>query len=301
MYNVENYIEECLMSVSEQTYRNLEIIVINDGSTDNSRLIAERYSEKDSRIKIYNFKNAGLSEARNRGLRVAKGDYVAFLDSDDWIEKDMYSILVSNMLKYNLDMIKCSVCEFNYKVKKMIVPKNKTVKNKCDVGGEQGDLLKRHYFSDFLWKIACNAVYTRELALKVLFPKGLCFEDNYSAGMYLFYSSKVMVIDKVLYNYRVNLSGISKSGNKRPLDIAVVTKKLIVDLVICGFNDNVFMNKLYEKLACEIFHFIRAGKDKRFKIIKVDNSLYKWLCKNLNLRRRLYLKFLLLRYGIRVE
>ncbi|WP_419077555.1 hypothetical protein, partial [Phascolarctobacterium faecium] len=84
-------------------------------------------------------------------------------------------------------------------------------------------------------------------------------------------------------------------------DIAVVTKKLIVDLVICGFNDNVFMNKLYEKLACEIFHFIRAGKDKRFKIIKVDNSLYKWLCKNLNLRRRLYLKFLLLRYGIRVE
>lgn len=152
-----------------------------------------------------------------------------------------------------------------------------------------------------MWKVVWNGLYKRTLVTKVNFPKGLCFEDNYSAGMHLFYSSRVMLIKDVLYYYRVNLSGISKSGPKRPLDIAVVTEKLIVDLMDSGFNDCVFMDKLYKKLAVEIFHFIRIGEDKRFRIIKVDEQLYDWLCKNLNLRRKLHLRYLLSKYNIKVE
>lgn len=135
MYNVENYVEECLMSVSKQTYENLEIIVINDGSTDNSLLIAKSYAKRDNRISIYDFENAGLSEARNRGVRIAQGDYIAFLDSDDWVERDMYKILMQEAIKNDLDMIKCAICEIGYGVNKKILPKNKSITYKCDVGG----------------------------------------------------------------------------------------------------------------------------------------------------------------------
>lgn len=167
-------------------------------------------------------------------------------------------------------------------------------------GGEQGSLLKKYYFQDFLWKIACNGIYKRDLALKVYFPKGLCFEDNYSAGMYLFYASKVMMIDKILYNYRVNFAGISKSGNKRPLDIAIVTQQLINDLKEQKFNENNFMNKLYQKMARELFHFIRgSGKEnKKFKLIYIDKTLYEWLILKLNFRRRILLYYYIVKNNI---
>lgn len=300
MYNVENYLEECLTSLIEQTYTNLEIIVINDGSTDNSLGVAEICARRDNRIRIYNFENAGLSEARNRGLRVAQGDYIAFLDSDDWVEKDMYKILMSYAVNNNCDMVKCSVREFGHGINRKIMPIDNIITNKCDVGGEQGSLLKKYYFQDFLWKIACNGIYKRDLALKVYFPKGLCFEDNYSAGMYLFYASKVMMIDKILYNYRVNFAGISKSGNKRPLDIAIVTQQLINDLKEQKFNENNFMNKLYQKMARELFHFIRgSGKEnKKFKLIYIDKTLYEWLILKLNFRRRILLYYYIVKNNI---
>lgn len=137
MYNVENYVEECLTSVIKQTYTNLEIIVINDGSTDNSMAIAKNCGKNDKRIRIYNFENAGLSEARNRGLRVAQGDYIAFLDSDDWIENDMYEILMSYAVNNNCDMVKCSVREFGHGINRKIMPLDKRKTNKCDVGGNR--------------------------------------------------------------------------------------------------------------------------------------------------------------------
>lgn len=138
-----------------------------------------------------------------------------------------------------------------------------------------------------MWKVVWNGIYKRDLALKVYFPKGLCFEDNYSAGMYLFYASKVMMIDKILYNYRVNFAGISKSGNKRLLDIAIVTQLLINDLKEQKLNDNNFMNKLYQKLARELFHFIRSSgnENKKFKLTYIDKTLYEWLILKLNFRR----------------
>ena len=137
MFNVEKYVEKCLKSISDQTYANLEIIVINDGSTDNSRKIAEICRKNDDRIKIYDFENAGLSEARNRGLKLAKGDYIAFVDSDDWLANDMYSILIKKAIQYDLDIIKCSAYESENGVNKKLLPKQETLKYNCDVGGNR--------------------------------------------------------------------------------------------------------------------------------------------------------------------
>ena len=103
VYNVEKYLEKCINSVIGQTYKNIEIIIVDDGSTDKSGLICDFFAGKDTRIVVIHKVNGGLSSARNAGLDIAKGDYIGFVDSDDWIEPDMYECLLCNMLKENAD------------------------------------------------------------------------------------------------------------------------------------------------------------------------------------------------------
>lgn len=111
VYGVEKYIGKCLESVIQQTYKNLEIIVINDGTKDKSAEIAKKYAAKDHRIKVYDYPNGGLSVARNRGLEHAHGDYIAFLDSDDWLDLKMYETLIKVALDNDADMVKCGFME----------------------------------------------------------------------------------------------------------------------------------------------------------------------------------------------
>ena len=121
VYNVKPYIAECISSICRQTYRNMEIILVDDGSTDGSGDICEEYAAKDQRIHVIHQKNRGLSGARNTGLRYAKGEYVAFVDSDDWIGSDMYRTLVGVMEAYNLDMARCGIIETNREGEKRIL------------------------------------------------------------------------------------------------------------------------------------------------------------------------------------
>ena len=105
VYNIEKYLKNCLDSVINQTFSDIEIICINDGSTDNSLAILEQYARKDNRITIINKPNGGLSSAWNKGLEVATAEYVTFVDSDDWIEQETYEIAYTNMLKNNVDYV----------------------------------------------------------------------------------------------------------------------------------------------------------------------------------------------------
>lgn len=105
IHNVEKYIERCTKSLISQTYRDIEILLINDGSPDNSKTICERYEKIDKRIKLYNKENGGLSDARNYGLKRAKGEYILFVDSDDYIESNTVEVLISEMKKDNLDIV----------------------------------------------------------------------------------------------------------------------------------------------------------------------------------------------------
>lgn len=105
IYNVEKYIERCIKSLISQTYRDIEILLINDGSPDDSKTICERYEKIDKRIKLYNKENGGLSDTRNYGLKRAKGEYILFVDSDDYIESNTVEVLISEMKKDNLDIV----------------------------------------------------------------------------------------------------------------------------------------------------------------------------------------------------
>ena len=107
IYNVEQYVERCLNSIIENTYKNLEIICINDGSTDNSLKILEKIAENEQRIKIIDKINGGVSSARNIGLDVATGDYIAFVDSDDWVHNRYFEILLDFAIKEEADIVAC--------------------------------------------------------------------------------------------------------------------------------------------------------------------------------------------------
>ena len=115
IYNVEKYLEKCINSIIIQTYKNIEIILVNDGSTDSSGKICDIYLKIDKRIKVVHKKNGGLSDARNVGIENAKGKYIAFIDSDDFLDSDFIEILYNLIIEYNAD-VSCCKCNVIYKL-----------------------------------------------------------------------------------------------------------------------------------------------------------------------------------------
>ena len=277
VYGVEKYIAQCLESVIDQTYKNLEIIVINDGTKDRSAEIAKEYAAKDSRIKVYDFKNGGLSVARNRGLEIATGEYISYLDSDDWLDTKMYETLLETAMKNEADMVKCGIIETNGAAEEKI-----TFSDVKIINNEQHKAFE-NYFKGILRTLAWNGLYKRELAKKVKFPDNVVHEDNYSSGMFLYLSKKVLVIPFCGNYYRVNDAGISKGGMKKPLDKILAIIKLKQDLLKLGFADK----KLDWKLSVEFYHFVRGWNDDLYRVVAMHKDLYEYVMSNIDVRRKI--------------
>ena len=122
VYNVEAYLDKCIESIINQTYSNLEIILIDDGSTDSSGIKCDEWAEKDHRIVVVHKENEGVSNARNTGLKVAKGEYIGFIDSDDYIEQNMYEIMYTEMNKDNIEFVLCDFKKVKFKEEKNACP-----------------------------------------------------------------------------------------------------------------------------------------------------------------------------------
>lgn len=276
-YGVEKYIAQCLESVISQTYKNLEIIVVNDGTKDRSAEIAKDYAAKDSRIKVYDFKNGGLSVARNRGLEIATGDYISYIDSDDWLDTKMYETLLEAAMKNEADMVKCGIIETNGAAEEKI-----TFSDVKIINNEQHKAFK-NYFKGTLWTIACNGLYRCDLAKKVKFPENIVHEDNYSSGLFLYFDKKVASIPFCGYYYRVNNTGISKGKVKRPLDKILAISKLRKELLASGFINK----KLDWKLSVEFYHFVRGWNDDMYRVVAMQKDLYEYVMSNLDTRRKI--------------
>lgn len=200
IYNTEQYLNKCLKSIQNQTYSFIEVIMIDDGSTDESRKVANRYVEKDERFRLYSQVNSGVSVARNRGLDLANGEYVLFVDSDDWIEPQMVETLIHNMCEYGGDI---SCCQYDRnggrKGEKTEVWDRKTTMNnflihKLINGSLVNKLIKREIVSDkkfdkaikygedalFLWKILAN-INSVVMSPEVLYHVTL-HDDSASGG-----------------------------------------------------------------------------------------------------------------------
>lgn len=281
VYGVEKYIKQCLDSVLNQSYENLEIIVVNDGTKDRSAEIAREYAQKDGRITVYDYENGGLSVARNRGLQLAKGDYISFVDGDDWLNPDFYKKLADALESNNADIAKCSFIETDTVTEK-IIGFQKPMTKKADF-----DL---YFFKGILWIVVWNALYKREIVIDVRYPDGVNFEDSYASGMYIFKARRVVELNDALYYYRINLTGLSKGIMQRPFDPLIALCRLKEDLLKSGFADK----RLDYCIALEVFHIIRdRGMSPLYQTKAIDKEWYHYVKDNLDLRRRLVLFYLI--------
>lgn len=208
MYNVEPYLKQCLDSVIGQTYRNLEILIIDDGSTDRSGEVCDEYAEKDNRIRVFHTENRGLSAARNLGIDKANGDYIAFLDSDDWFELDAIEITVREACRTEADI----VC-FRYvrEYKDTSRKESSEYSEKKTFNGSE--ILKDYCIGKTISGAAWDKLYKKMIFSDVRFPDNRYFEDTATAHLFLLRAKRVLCIPDILIHYRARVNGISR-GHK---------------------------------------------------------------------------------------
>lgn len=203
VYNVEQYISQCLDSLINQTLQEIEIICINDGSKDNSLNILNDYAKKDSRIKIINKKNEGLSCARNDGLKAASGEYIGYVDSDDWVAEDFYEKLFIAAKKYNADIAAGNIVRCGKLVRKYRI---KYEKEELLTDGLEKLKAAQIPKYNYVW----NKIYKRESLLKldIPFPAGKVYEDIRWSIKVIYYLENLVTVPESNYYYRKNQNSI---------------------------------------------------------------------------------------------
>lgn len=201
VYKVEDYLEKCIESILNQTYKNIEIILVDDGSPDRCGKICDDYAIKDNRIKVIHKKNGGLSEARNYGINIASGEYILFIDSDDYIDKNMCEILIKEAKKNDSDIVICNyynVKENDYFINKMSITNNKILLTNLEM--MKIFFLKGYSETIIVW----NKLYKKKLFYtneNIRFPVGKLHEDIFTIYKLYYIANKIVVVNKPLYYY----------------------------------------------------------------------------------------------------
>lgn len=194
VYGVEPYLRKCLDSIVGQSYLNLEIILVDDGSPDRCGEICDEYAEKDSRIRVIHKENGGVSSARNAGLGIASGEWIGWVDSDDWVELDMFEYLLGNALDYQAEIAVCSRVE-RYKEHHIFRGWEETlILNREEA---MGLLLENDQMQNYL----CDKLWKRELFRGIVFPEGKTFEDIAVMHRLFERASRVVCLPEWKYNY----------------------------------------------------------------------------------------------------
>ena len=274
VYNVEEYLDECLDSIKMQTYKNIEVILVNDGSTDESREICERYCEKDNRFKLINQENQGLSEARNVGVRASTGEYIFFVDSDDVVKVDILEILLSFMAE-DVDIVACS---YSHQKEDLQLQKSPNVVFHGDSYEAIFNCINYGRVNSLAWA----KLYRRRIVEAVPFLKGLLYEDTYTGIVNLKYIRKMIVIDTIGYYYRLRSSSIMrKEFSKKNLDVFKICDSLyeefkndkmfaeISKLIFLIISQHVFY---YEIRSTHEYHRIYQNYIKKYANIAKQSS-----------------------------
>ena len=271
IFNTDKYLNECAESVLNQTYTNIEVFLIDDGSTDNSPSICDGFAKKDDRVHVIHKQNGGQSSARNVGLNQASGDYISFIDSDDWVKPDMYSTLINQIQLYDADIAVCS--QYFY------MGGNFTTSSICTDDTLAFSKKEEFYASLIgpkpslrfeLW----NKLIKREIISEIRFKEGQVYEELFFDRMIFSRANIVVYVDKPLYVYRQSRPGNTNSiFKKNRLVKFQELDTFIRELQLIG-NDDVV--KKYQNYAADSAIHIytlafKHGADNESKKIIVEN------------------------------
>ncbi|KRE83811.1 hypothetical protein ASG89_11875 [Paenibacillus sp. Soil766] len=247
VYNVEKYLHRCLTSVINQNFQNIEIVIVNDGSTDLSGNICDEIAGRDSRITVIHKANGGLSSARNAGIEVARGKYIGFVDSDDWISQNMYEYLYKIIKDSNADI--AQVCE--YSTDRETLLKNNPPKETILSGKSR----LSDYFLEAQYSV-CVRLFKREVFEGIRFPEGKINEDIVTNYLLLINSTKVVRSNQKMYFYFRNPGSITNNKlTNRDYDLFDACQEL------CNLtNDDTELGKLAKiKFARSYFSLLMKG------------------------------------------
>lgn len=197
VYNVEEYLPRCVDSILAQTYKHLEVILVDDGAKDSSGAICDEYAAKDPRIKVIHKENGGLSSARNAGIEASSGEYLAFVDSDDWIEADAYGHMLDRMEKYDAKL----VCAGRYDVNGRTGERTLGLCPKKEESITAEEMVGRIFLWDGCDSSACDKLYHRSLFETFRYPEGKVCEDVPITYRIVLKAQRVVLCDKPIYNY----------------------------------------------------------------------------------------------------
>lgn len=215
VYNVQDYLKECVSSIINQKYKNLEIILVDDGSTDSSGRLCDEYATIDKRIEVIHQKNAGLSGARNSAIEIAKGEYITFVDSDDTISDDMISSLYDEMKKNHAELVVTGLKSFWEDG----TTKSNTHGDKVIVYNKY-EALDCFLFNDYLTPCVCGKLYQKKLWKDIRCPLGKLHEDQYTTYKLIDRCDTVVFITNPKYNYRKRSDSIGHSSfSERTYDL----------------------------------------------------------------------------------
>lgn len=212
IYKVEKYLRRCIDSILNQSFTQIELILVNDGSPDGCGKICDEYLSIDSRVKVIHKENGGLSDARNSGLDIAKGEFIVFVDSDDFIHKDMIGNLYEVLIKTNSDIVQCKFKKFIELDEINKIENNELDENKIDIFDRKNAisyLINNNIVNVNSW----NKIYKRKLFEEIRFPKGKIHEDEFVTYKLLYKANRIAYLDYELYYYFNNSNGIMKNLN----------------------------------------------------------------------------------------
>jgi len=284
VYNVEEYLSSCVDSIMNQGELCLEIILVDDGSTDRSGEIAGQYANKDNRIKVIHRENGGASAARNTGLEIAQGEYIVFVDSDDWVKKDSLCALFREAVRYQADVVMGNML-FYYLDGSLDNPYKPASKDiiKVPLSGKEGfvRLAELGAYSP----MACNYIYRRRYleAIQARFEEGIMHEDELWCPIVLYKSETFVVVDVVFYYYRQRDGSVMHASNRLQRSNALfrVTDRLMAFAGTLDFSgeDGAFKNWLYVSIFIlypKAFMYLYHLKDTSYETPKYHLDRY-WL------------------------
>ncbi|PXV90159.1 glycosyl transferase family 2 [Lachnotalea glycerini] len=233
VYKVEQYIRRCVDSIINQSYSDLEIILVDDESPDGCPEICEEYSQRDERIKVIHQKNKGLSGARNAGIDLARGEYIAFVDSDDFLAMDFIQILYQAIKKSNSDI---AMCKYEYVKGDYLTQSHKAGESYVYTGVQ---MIEKMYSPDgAFFVVAWNKIYKKDLFDQVRYPNGRIHEDEATTHRLYYAAKQAVFVDWFLYGYFVGGESITrKKFNRNRLDWAWSVEQRLNFLEEKGLNE----------------------------------------------------------------